>query len=142
VAEMSGGTLPRRWQQIAEWLEEETLADSTPQQTRLLVEQFLDFLRYQHATVVQIRSGISQGLASYQKNHSSDSVLITRRVRSLAPLAAEQDLQPLHDLLMMMNEALLILGVAPQPKLDSGRSHGGWIGYNLNNSLTFRSFSE
>jgi hypothetical protein len=93
-------------------------------------EQFLGFLEEQKATLTPIRSELSKCIAEYQEKYGTDS-LLQRRIRSLTPLDND-DLRPLYDLLMMMDEVLASLNITPQPKLDSGQQGAGWIGYNLN----------
>jgi hypothetical protein len=130
ATEVHIGALTVRWHQVAQWLEAEISQAPPPQPTEFLVQQFLGFLEKQKATLTPIRSELSKCIAEYQEKHGTDSLLQTR-IRSLKPLDND-DLRPLYDLLMMMDEVLASLNITPQPKLDSGQQGAGWIGYNLN----------
>jgi hypothetical protein len=58
---------------------------------------------------------------------------IPSRIRNLDILANYPELEPLHNVLMMMGEVLTTIDFYPKPKLDSGQHNGGWIGYTMEN---------
>ena len=119
-----------RWYQIAEWLEAEVRSGLRNQHSHYVVQQFIGFLQHRNITIQQVRSEIAQAIRAYQAS-SGEAVAGLGRMRSLSDLAKPSDLLPLHNLLMMLGEALASENIQPKPKFDSGSHNGGWIGYNV-----------
>lgn len=124
-----------RWYEVAEHLDAYRPLDQI-QPASFLTDQFLEFICGQSLMVPQLRSSVSTGLRDYLAAHRDDSVF-NKRIRSLTRLSKHDELRPLHDLLLMLDEALQRLGVSPPIRLDSGQSEGGWIGYNIHSMHYF-----
>jgi hypothetical protein len=123
-----------RWHQIAQWLEEYLQNVTLGEVNRYQIEQFLEFLRWQGAAPLQVRSDLSQAIANYQARNVAESVF-SRRIRSLSLLQTIPGLSPLYNLLLLMDEAIAGMALPRPAKFDSGqptKQEAGWIGYNLN----------
>lgn len=125
-----------RWYQIAEWLEAELNQGLADPACQYLTAEFLDFLRGRGLGLIPVRSQLSKAINAYQGKMGPHSVL-EKRIRSLKRIAAEPKLQPLTSLLTLMDQALQVLQLSERPRLDSGKPHGGWIGYNINSMEYF-----
>jgi hypothetical protein len=124
-------TLPLRWFQIAKWLEDETKRKKIKDTSIHVVEQFLGFLDERNIIIKPVESEISRCIQLLQSKVFEPP--IPQRIRNLEILANYPDLEPLHNVLMMMGEVLTTIDFYPKPKLDSGQHNGGWIGYTMEN---------
>lgn len=136
--DVTEGTLPLRWYQVAELLEKECTS-ITRETTLFLIREFLDFLGFQNATLTKVSSTISQGIINYQKNNTGTKSILNRRFRSLDKLFQVNDLRPLHDLMMLVFECLKEIVGEKMLKLDSSnnKSGRGNVAYNINQGEYF-----
>lgn len=125
-----------RWYEIADWLESELENMENQSITGYVIEQFLGYLQEKNMTITKVKSGISDGVRAHHTQLGSESIF-AKRNRSLSNLTAYPELHSLHNLLMMMGEAVINLNIAPKPRFDSGKQQGGWTGYNINNLQYF-----
>jgi len=119
-----------RWYQIADWIRSAIKNDGTNDLSKFLLTQFFGFLKTQHLTLSKIKSPISEGLNHYRERYG-DIGQSLQRMRSLEKLDADKALIPLSNLLRLMREAFSIIKVIP--RLESGQTQGGWVGFVFNN---------
>lgn len=78
------------------------------------------------------------GWRQYQQRIGECSIFSEGRVQTLARIFEEDELRPLHDLLLAMEASLDQSGLFDgRFHLDSGQHNGGWIGYNVNRKRYF-----
>jgi hypothetical protein len=131
-SDITDGTFPLRWYQVAEWFEQE-LNSTNRETSNFLIASFLEFLAFQNATLTKVSSTISQGLVNYQ-NIAGDQSILNKRFKSLDKLAQINELKPLHDLMLLIFETLKEIVGENLIKFDSGnnRSGRGFVAYNIN----------
>jgi len=125
-----------RWYEVAEWLESyfDNLSSDI---SKFLVDQFLFFLKSQNSTIPQVKTNLSHGIKRYEQKMGNQSIF-RKRLRRLDVLSKDDDLKPLHDFLLLLDEVFKKLGFQPEPHFDSGQSkEGKWIGYNINKMTYF-----
>jgi len=64
-SDITEGTIPIRWYQVAKWLEEE-LDLVINENSRFLLSHFIEFLTFQKATLTKVSAPISKGLSEYR----------------------------------------------------------------------------
>ena len=128
-----------RWYQVGQWIEDlldQGLRDSVCEH---YLSEFLEFLRSRGLAIQAVTGPLSVALAAYHQK-SGAPLLEGRRIKSIEKLASLEELAPLVSLLRLMDLALNALPADRQVKFDSGKHHGGWVGYNINSMEYFFTF--
>ncbi|MBL8098475.1 MAG: PD-(D/E)XK nuclease family protein [Anaerolineales bacterium] len=136
-SDITQGAFPLRWYQIAEWLEQE-LNSVDKEVSRFLIKNFIEFLKYQRATLLKVSSPISEGLSNYRNNVDKDSVLYNR-FKSLDKLVVINELIPLYEFMLLLFESIKTFVDEAKIKFDStsDKSGDGSVIYNISNGEYF-----
>jgi len=142
---------------VAKWLEEE-LDLVINEYTKGLLSDFIEFLTFQKATLTKVSSPISKGLSEYRnavgekkvsspiseglseyRNATGEQSVLYKRFRNLDKLLEADELRPLHDLMLLLFEALKAIVDERVIKFDShgDNSGDGHVDYNINNGEYF-----
>jgi hypothetical protein len=122
-----------RWYEIIDELE--TLQKcELPEVAAYLLRQFVDFLVNRGMAIPRVRSEISGGVREYISRVGDDSIFESGSKRPTPDrLHEEKELQPLSDLLSMMNNAIDSSGCCEESiRFGSGQWKGvDWLGWNI-----------
>jgi len=128
--EIHAGAKSVRWFEVGDWLLH--AIETNPKETTwLLLEQFIDFLRYQRAMGAAVKSGISKGIHEHNNVYGEKS-LFRKRFKSPVFISTYDELHPLYELMMLINESIISVSPNEEIKFDTGKQKGGWLGYNIN----------
>lgn len=128
--EIYSGAKSVKWFEIGDWLLQ-AIETSSQKTTQFLLEQFIGFLKYQHAMSAAVTSGISKGIQEHNNLYGENS-LFQKRFKSPTLISNYDELSPLYELMMLINESIFSAFPNEDIKFDTGKQKGGWLGYNIN----------
>jgi hypothetical protein len=129
-SEIYAGAKSVKWFEVGDWLLQ-VIETSSQKTTQFLLEQFIGFLKYQHAMSPAVTSGISKGIREH-KNLYGENSLFQKRFKSPTLISNYDELSSLYELMMLINESILSAFPNEDIKFDTGKQKGGWLGYNIN----------
>jgi hypothetical protein len=119
-----------KWFQLAEELENLLREGEISSRPHFGLCEFMADLRSRNLAHIETRSRVIEALKLHETTHGDEAIKF-EQITSLAHLEEYPELAPLNNLLKLMGEALDAIGYQPKPRFDSGKHHGGWVGYNL-----------